>query len=303
MSLSEEEIIKRIHDSYELPNNVLDAVPEPLVSIRTSTYQHYPYIKRCIDGVLMQKTNFSIEFIIGEDFSTDGTRELVFDYAKKYPNIIRVITANYNVGIRANGRRCIYAARGKYMAICEGDDYWTDPLKLQKQVDFLENNPEYSLVWSDVDKLNQSTGLIVTQSLSKLPIQNTLVDFLVKGWFIAPCTWVFRMKILNSNTNKYPYRKNYPVGDLRTVLIAIDHGKIAKVPETSVAIYRVLEKSASHFKSFKDIFRFQQGIFFIQYDFAKHYKVSHKIKLQIILNFIKSLSKGYLYEIKRRLIN
>ena len=145
MALTEAEINKRVSDSYEVGNNVLEAVPNPLVSIRTSTYNHGPYIKQCIEGILMQKTNFAFEYIIGEDFSTDETREIVFDYARKYPNIIRVITADYNVGSKANGRRCINACRGKYMALCEGDDYWTDPLKLQKQVDFLEGHPEYTM--------------------------------------------------------------------------------------------------------------------------------------------------------------
>ena len=126
--ISDSEIEKRIQDSYELKNNVLKVVPNPLVTVRTSTYQHAPFIKKCIEGVLMQKTDFPIEFIIGEDYSKDGTREIVFEYAKKYPDIIRVFTADYNVGSKANGRRCIKAARGKYMALCEGDDYWTDPL-------------------------------------------------------------------------------------------------------------------------------------------------------------------------------
>ena len=143
MTLSIEEIGKRVNDSYELENSVLKgSLTKPLVTVRTSTYQHGPYIKQCIEGVLMQKTNFAFEFIIGEDFSTDGTREIVFEYAKKYPDIIRVFTADYNVGSKANGRRCINAARGKYMALCEGDDYWIDPLKLQKQVDFLEKNKD-----------------------------------------------------------------------------------------------------------------------------------------------------------------
>ena len=107
MILSSEEIEKRVADSYELPNEVLKEIPEPMVSVRTSTYNHGPYIKQCIEGVLMQKTSFPFEYIIGEDFSTDETREIVFEYAKKYPQIIRVVTADYNVGSKANGQRCI----------------------------------------------------------------------------------------------------------------------------------------------------------------------------------------------------
>jgi|WetSurMetagenome_2_1015567.scaffolds.fasta_scaffold73041_3 glycosyltransferase involved in cell wall biosynthesis len=106
---------------------------KPLVSIYTLTYNHAPYIRRCIEGVLMQKTTFPYEMIIGEDFSTDGTREIVMEYAQKYPNIIRVITSESNVGLNVNAWRTFSACQGEFIAFCEGDDYWIDPLKLQKQ--------------------------------------------------------------------------------------------------------------------------------------------------------------------------
>ena len=118
---------------------------EPLVSIEIITYNHAPFIRQCIEGVLMQKTTFPYELVIGEDCSTDGTREIVLDYAQKYPEIIRVITSESNVGAFENEKRAYFACRGKYIAICEGDDYWTDPDKLQKQVDFLEEHPDYSM--------------------------------------------------------------------------------------------------------------------------------------------------------------
>jgi glycosyltransferase involved in cell wall biosynthesis len=142
-----EKLVQSIKDSYELPNKVLEAVQEPKVTVGTITYNHIPFIEQCIEGVLIQKTDFPFEYIIGEDFSTDGTREIIFGYARKYPEIIRVITADYNVGANANSLRCFKAFRGQYVALCEGDDYWTDPLKLQKQVDFLEDNPEYVMCY------------------------------------------------------------------------------------------------------------------------------------------------------------
>src|ERR1700690_2758382 len=111
---------------------------EPLVSVKMITYNHAPYITRAIEGVLQQKTTFPFELIIGEDCSTDGTREIVFAYQKKYPDIIRVITSDKNVGMNINGLRTIKAGKGKYIALCEGDDYWHNPEKLQKKVDFLK---------------------------------------------------------------------------------------------------------------------------------------------------------------------
>ncbi len=114
-----------------------------VVSIMTITYNHAPFIRDCIQGVLMQKTSFPYEMIIGEDCSTDGTREIVMEYAQKYPEIIKVITSDTNVGVAENATRTSRACRGKYIAMCEGDDYWTDPDKLQKQVDFLEAHPDF----------------------------------------------------------------------------------------------------------------------------------------------------------------
>lgn len=118
---------------------------EPLLSVVTITYNHEPYIAKCIEGVLMQKVNFPIEFIIAEDCSTDGTRAICEDYAAKYPNLIRLVTSESNVGALNNEKRAMLAARGKYIAFCEGDDYWTYPLKLQTQVDFLDAHLDYSV--------------------------------------------------------------------------------------------------------------------------------------------------------------
>lgn len=123
---------------------------EPLVSVCVQTYQHASFIRECLDGILMQKTNFPFELILGEDESTDGTREICMEYAEKYPHIIRLFLRSRKDVIYINGSPTgrfnmvenLKAASGKYIALCEGDDYWTDPLKLQKQVDFLEANPD-----------------------------------------------------------------------------------------------------------------------------------------------------------------
>jgi len=117
----------------------------PMLSVVCITFNHKQYIRDAIEGFLMQETTFKIEILIGEDCSIDGTREIVFDYKKKYPDLIRVITSNSNVGMDANGIRTLNAARGKYIALCEGDDSWIDPLKLQKQVDYMESHPGCSL--------------------------------------------------------------------------------------------------------------------------------------------------------------
>lgn len=267
MALSIEEIEKRIHDSYELPNRVLDTMPEPMVTVRTSTYQHAPYIKQCIEGVLMQKTTFPFEFIIGEDFSTDGTRETVFEYAKKYPDIIRVITADYNVGSKANGRRCAKASRGKYMALCEGDDYWTDPLKLQKQVDFLETHSDYGLVYSKVKCFVQKRGKFISIFGGK----KEKFEELLLGNTIPTLTACFRKELLNRYRQEIePERQNWLMGDYPTWLYFAHTSRI-KFEDASTGVYRILEESASRSKNVTKMLAFYQSSFDLCKYFADRY--------------------------------
>ena len=134
----------------------------PLVSICCITYNHASFIRKCLDGFLMQQTTFPIEILIHDDCSTDGTTEIIREYEAKYPDLIFPLYEEenqYQQGKAAeidfyNYRR----ARGKYIAYCEGDDYWTDPLKLQKQVDFMEANPEYSVCFHDFQVYDVRTG-------------------------------------------------------------------------------------------------------------------------------------------------
>ncbi len=279
---------------------------EPLVSICCITYNHENYIRDAIEGFLMQKTSFPIEIIIHDDASTDNTAQIIKEYEDKYPDLFCNIFQNENQWSKGGGSifaRFVYPqARGKYIALCEGDDYWTDPLKLQKQVDFLEENSEYSLVWSDVDKLIQDSAVTYNRVLSNLPIKNTLDDFLVRAWYIATCTWVYRTDIFDVNSNKYPFRETYSVGDFRLLLIALDQGKVCKYPNPeSTAMYRVLKNSASHFKSFNQILKYQKGILQIQLDFAKYFKVANSVKFRIISQYLRVLIKRLLAEILYRL--
>lgn len=280
---------KKIFDSYEIPNKVQEYIPNPIVSVRTSAYQHAKYIINCIEGVLMQKTTFPIEYIIGEDFSTDGTREIVFDYAKKYPNFIRVITADYNVGMKANGNRCIRACRGKYMAICEGDDYWIDPLKLQKQVDFLEQNPEYGLVYTEIDVLYQNSNKIVKKGFENLYglKVNTLNDFIVNSWFLAPCTWVFCSKFIQIHEEfyeKYVCEHNSPIyyGDISFLLCVAGISKIGFINETT-AVYRIHSGGISQKRrSYFDQIVVTENIFKVQLFYAFQFKLSDDIIDEIV---------------------
>ena len=140
-----------------------DIANTPLVSIICSTYNHGLYISQCLDGFLMQKTNFPFEILIHDDASTDNTPDIIREYEHNQPQVIRPIYQKEN---KYSKKEDIFAkyqcsrVRGKYIAICEGDDYWIDPLKLQKQIDFLENNPDYGMIYTTSKVYNQKEGKI-----------------------------------------------------------------------------------------------------------------------------------------------
>ena len=159
----------------EYPNNVLEAIPEPVVSVHIITYQHVDYIRDAIEGVLMQKTDFPFEIIIGDDESNDGTREICIEYAEKYPDKIRLFLHKRENNIAILGKPShifqysynSFNLRGKYVAGCSGDDYWTDPLKLQKQVEFMEGNEGYSMCFTDYSVIDSGNNII-----DEDPLQN-----------------------------------------------------------------------------------------------------------------------------------
>ncbi|MBY0535098.1 MAG: glycosyltransferase [Chitinophagaceae bacterium] len=136
----------------------------PLVSVCVITYNHEPFIRNCLDGILQQKVNFPIEIIIGEDCSKDGTRSIIEEYVDKYPDLFVPIFHNKNVGGARNGyEHCFNKIRGKYVAVCEGDDFWTNADKLQKQVDFLEAHPEFSFCFHRIDAVNEKNEKLEAQ--------------------------------------------------------------------------------------------------------------------------------------------
>lgn len=137
-----------------------------ILNVVVCTYNHANYIEKCLDNILSQKTNFPFNIILGEDDSIDGTRKICEDYARRYPDVIQlylrqrkdVIYINGNPTGRFNFLSNLESCKGKYIALCDGDDYWTDPYKLQKQVDFLEANEEFSGCFHNTLKFNETEG-------------------------------------------------------------------------------------------------------------------------------------------------
>lgn len=174
----------------------------PLVSIDCTTYNHENFIRDAIEGFLMQKTTFPVEILIHDDASTDKTASIVREYEEKYPHLIKPIYQTENQYSKRDGsigRIQRGRARGKYVALCEGDDYWTDPLKLQKQVDFLENNKDYILTVGGylAKYITDGNEDVIIRKVRNNDFNNgytfTLHDSL-KFWLTQPLTALFRNK-------------------------------------------------------------------------------------------------------------
>jgi glycosyltransferase involved in cell wall biosynthesis len=170
---------------------------EPLISCCIITFNHAPYIKQAIESVLNQKHHYSFEIIIADDCSTDGTTGIIKKYQEEYPSLIKVIIQPVNVGASKNFTGLLKAARGKYIAYLEGDDYWKDELKLQKQIDFLEHNPDYSICFTDVletfsEDLNDPRNVLHGGSGSK---STTTINDLLYENYIQTVSVIFKNKL------------------------------------------------------------------------------------------------------------
>lgn len=201
----------------------------PLVTICCITYNHAAYIRECLNGFLMQETNFKFEVVIHDDASTDETQSIIKEYCEKYPNVFSPIFQHvnqYSRGIKSIIQTfCVPKFRGKYIAMCEGDDYWIDPYKLQKQVDIMENNPNCSLVISNGISLNEIT--------KKQYIINPMGD-IKKSGFISPNLVLLERRLIptasmfyRKDQSKMPdFFRNCPVGDRPLRLWLLSNGDI-----------------------------------------------------------------------------
>lgn len=206
----------------EKPVNRID----PLVSVYVATYQHAPFIRQCLDRILMQKTSFPFEILLGEDESSDGTREICKEYAENYPDRIRLFLRDRNTSqylepetgktYRFNVKWLRKSSRGKYAAVCEGDDYWTDPKKLEKQVEFLEANEDYILTVGGYKVLDVNTGNI--EQVIKRVNENDngrsngyiiTLEEASRAWITKSLTLMYRnIKKVNPKLYQYSYSRD-----------------------------------------------------------------------------------------------
>ena len=209
----------------------------PKISVVTITYGHENFIEQTLDGVFMQDYKGEIEFIISNDHSPDATDRVIKDYlaVKEIPInfTIKYTQHEVNKGMMTNFIWALEQASGKYIALCEGDDYWTNPLKLQKQVEFLETNQEYVLTFHPVQILN-TDGVLVEDFITKVPENYEYQETLASGNnYIHTPSVLFR----NIITSFPPEFMLSPIGDYFLYMILTNHGKI-KIMNDTMAVYR-----------------------------------------------------------------
>lgn len=202
------------------------------VSVLTTTYNHELFIAQNIIGVLAQQTDFDIEHIIGEDCSPDGTRAVVESYWRQRPDIIKPILRERNVGRRQNFIECFHACQGKYIAILEGDDYWTASHKLQVQADFLDANPDFAVCFHALE--HRFEGGSQPQRVNRRDRSRYTLEDLLESNFVPTCTMMFRNHLFED----FPaWFADVPAGDWPLSVLNAQHGDIGYIDDV-MAVHR-----------------------------------------------------------------
>lgn len=211
-----------------------------MVSVCCITYNQEKYIAEALESFLMQKTNFKYEIVIGEDCSTDSTKQIIEDYSLKYPGMIRLISDKVNVGSVKNQLRTLKQSKGKYIAMCDGDDYWTDPLKLQKQVDFMESKQD-CLICCTYTRVIDENRELVYENTSPVKLEHSYDDVLLgKKDETRICSLMMKNSLrINQISFQDWYYHTYSADTfLKLYLLAPQNGKIYVLPEV-MAVYRL----------------------------------------------------------------
>lgn len=218
-----------------------------LVAIRCITYNHEKYLADALEGFVMQKTNFPFVAIVHDDASTDGTADILRKYAEKYPDIIHPIYETENQYSKRDGslgrimNEAIAATGAKYIALCEGDDYWTDPLKLQKQVDFLESHPEYSMCFHGAEIKNEAGTKVIT-TCDEIEDREYFTNDIFPGWVIPTASVIYRKSMIDS----FPPLKHsewMKYGDIVLFLKCMHTGRVWGMSD-KMSVYRMTETGA-----------------------------------------------------------
>lgn len=244
---------------------------EVMLSVVMTTYNHARYLAEAIESVLMQRTSFGVELVIGEDRSTDNTRAIAKEYVERYPERIRLITSAENVGMRANYRRTIEAARGRYIALLDGDDYFTDPDKLQLQVEMLERDPSLGMCYTRSERIDERGVVRI------YPEGACTTDFesMLKRNPAENATVVARRElVMRYYAEVRPEeRPEWLTDDLPMWLWFGANSRVGAIERTT-AVHRVLSYSVSHSPDYRRKLRFCASLYDIALWYDERYNNS-----------------------------
>ena len=223
--------------------------PKPKISVLMITFNHARFIRQALDSVLAQKTDFAYEMVMGDDASTDGTGAILAEYEKKFPDRIRLLLRPKNIGMNANFADTLAACRGEYVAVLEGDDYWTDNQKLDRQTKFLDDHPECANCFHNVVVFSDDAGVAVKgyhaqpdgrqlMCAPDLPARFSQND-LIKRNYIPTCSVMFRRACVKSLPAWFT---KLHLGDHPLHILCTEHGLAAYLPEVMGA-YRLHSSS------------------------------------------------------------
>ncbi len=242
-----------------------------LVSILALSYNHEKYIRKCLDGFVMQQTHFKYEVLIHDDASTDRSAKIIREYQRRYPDIIFPIIQSdnqYSKGVRINDTYQYPRARGKYIAFCECDDYWTDSNKLQRQVDFMEQNPDYGLCYTDYTLLDEARESVIPSCFAKgKPRSSGFTDHLLSQGYIAPMTWLFRKE----ERDKFVFSEPFIDGSFALALEFFKHSKVGFL-DVDTATHVSHLGSASNQTNPRNRFLYEKNVFKEQLYYARKYE-------------------------------
>lgn len=260
-----------------------------MVVIKCFTYNQANYIEEALKGFVMQKTNFPFCALVVDDFSSDNTADIIRKYEAEYPEIIKGVYLQENYysqgGIKREKTEIVspWFDRCKYIAMCEGDDYWTDPLKLQKQVDIMESNPDVDLVWTRAKCFSQNKHTFLYDIGKKVED----FDGLLLENVIPTLTVLYRRGVLEPYHDFIGDRvRSWKMGDYPLWLYIALHGRIHFLDEVT-AVYRYLEESASHSKSYDTAKCFQKSAHSIRSFYLAYSKKINEDLLQDNYNHIR----------------
>lgn len=269
----------------------------PLLSVVVTTYNQKDYIGKALDSILMQQTDFDFEIIVSDDASPDCTPEIVKQYAEKYPDKITAICRKENVGISVNWFETLLTAKGEYVTTLEGDDYWTDPLKLQKQVDFLKSNPQYIGVSTEriMADDNGKEYEFFTTAYGSVNKANTINSFL--GGITFSYTATVHKNIFRDDGEKYCdfVTANRSIADFALCCIILSKGNVFVLPDITCA-YRIAgetkkEQNYSSKTSIAKKYADSLQVVSIAKDyFANRYPFDKCLSVWSFMPFVESLS-------------